>query len=295
MTPEIDPFEIPLLAPLPGSGERVRRGFYLRMGDGVGEAAPLPGWSRETLEEAASDLARLVRGDQTRLCASVRFAWECALEEQTGWSGHPSRAREVPVNSLDGEIAAAIADGCSCFKFKLSGDPRDMAAMVRQRAATIGGRATIRLDANRRWSLPEAREFLSGIEGVEYQYLEEPLADPDDLPSLMEHPAARIALDETLREITPGDLHRWNGIRAVVLKPTLLGGLRISRDFAEAAARLGAVPVVSASFETRVGLMALARFAASLSDSPEPAGLDTLRWLPEGERPEISGHRIRVA
>jgi O-succinylbenzoate synthase len=203
--------------------------------------------------------------------------------------------RRIPVNSLDGDIESALQDGCRCFKFKLSGAPRDMAEFVREKESKIRGRAGIRLDANRRWSLKEAHEFLDAIDGLEYEYLEEPLRDPGDLPLLMDHPSARIALDETLREISPADLMRYPGIRAVVIKPTLLGGLSISRDFAEAAALLGALPVVSASFETRVGILALARFAASLSASPEPAGLDTLRWLPEGDRPEMSGHVITVA
>jgi len=291
---DFEPFEIPLQFPLPGSGERVRRGYYLHLDGAIGEVAPLPGWSSETLEQARADLQRLAKGDSGGLCASVQFGWECALQEKIGWADFPPLAREISISALDGDIESALAAGCRCFKFKLAGDPRAMAEMIKERAEKIHGRAAIRLDANRRWSLAEASEFLNLIPNVPYQYLEEPVCEAKDLAKLIGHPSARLALDETLREISPDDLPKWTGVRAVVLKPTLLGGLKISRDFARAAERLGALPVVSASFESRIGLGALVRFAASLSPKPEPAGLDTARWLPANQRGYEGNYRTRI-
>jgi len=289
---EFEPYEIPLREPLPGSGEVVRRGFYLKWDGRLGEAAPLPGWSRETLAEAEADLRGLAAGkppEEIRT-ASVRFAWECAEQERNGWRDYPLRAREIPLNALGGDLETKLAAGCRCFKFKVAGEPRKMAAWVRAQAEQIAGRAALRLDANRAWTEAEARTFLEGIADVDYQYLEEPVRTRTELRNLL--PDARLAFDETLREISPLELLDWPGIRAVVLKPTLLGGLAISDAFARAAAELGAVAVVSSSFESEVGLRALARFAASLSDAPEPAGLDTGRWL---GRPEPARWTVPVA
>jgi len=276
---ELEPYELPLSEPLPGSPEKVRRGFYLKVDGALGEAAPLPGWSRESFAEAETDLRELVDGKpwEDIRTASVRFAWECAEQELNGWRDYPARTREVPVNALGGDFETKLAAGCRCLKLKVAGDPAKMAAWVREQSRQIAGRATLRLDANRSWTEAEARTFIEGITDVDYQYLEEPVRTRAELRNLL--PDARIALDETLREISPLELFDWPGIRAVILKPTMLGGLAISDAFARAAREIGAVSVVSSSFESGVGLAALARFAASLSAHPEPAGLDTGRWL----------------
>lgn len=279
MPVEFEPYEIPLREPLPGSPDKVRRGFYLRVNGAIGEAAPLPGWSRETVADAEADLRELADGkpwEEIR-SASVRFAWECAEQNLNGWRDFPVLAHEVPINALGGDLETKLAQGCRCFKLKVSGDPLKMAAWVREQSQQLAGRAPLRLDANRAWTEAEARTFLQGIADVDYEYLEEPVRTRTELRNLL--PDARLALDETLREISPLELFDWSGIRAVILKPTLLGGLAISDAFARAAAEIGAVPVVSSSFESGVGLAALARFAASLSANPEPAGLDTGRWL----------------
>ena len=76
----------------------------------------------------------------------------------------------------------------------------------------------------------------------------------------------------------PSELEEWRGIRAVILKPTLLG-LERATAFAREARRIGAEPVVSSSFESGVGVSILAQFAAALGADDTLAGLGTLRFL----------------
>ena len=68
-------------------------------------------------------------------------------------------------------------------------------------------------------------------------------------------------------------------MRAVVLKPTLLGGLYRTLRFAEEAKALGIKAVISSSYESGVGTGALVALAAAVGD--EPVGLDTYRRLAE--------------
>ena len=64
---------------------------------------------------------------------------------------------------------------------------------------------------------------------------------------------------------------------AAVLKPTLLGGVGATIRRAAEARSVGVRPVLSAAFESGVGLRGVAALAAATG--AEPAGLDTYRWL----------------
>jgi O-succinylbenzoate synthase len=142
----------------------------------------------------------------------------------------------------------------------------------------LGAGPSLRLDANRAWSLDRALAF-AGALGPECapEYIEEPLRDPTQLPTFAEQSGLPVALDETTRERGPSVLSALAPIAAVVLKPTLIGGATATRSWAEAARDVGATPVVSASYESGVGLRLLVVLAAALSDAP--AGLSTYARL----------------
>lgn len=65
------------------------------------------------------------------------------------------------------------------------------------------------------------------------------------------------------------------GVRAVVIKPTLTGSLEKVREQVKAAHALGLTAVISSSIESSLGLTQLARIAAWLTPDTIP-GLDTL-------------------
>lgn len=62
------------------------------------------------------------------------------------------------------------------------------------------------------------------------------------------------------------------GVRAVVIKPTLTGSLEKVREQVQAAHALGLTAVISSSIESSLGLTQLARIAAWLTP-------DTIPWL----------------
>ena len=70
----------------------------------------------------------------------------------------------------------------------------------------LGEDVRLRLDANRAWSFAEAASFVRAVEDTGYEYLEEPLADPSGLESLVRDHGASVALDESLVGMSPGGL-----------------------------------------------------------------------------------------
>lgn len=262
---------------LPMAGGGFREGILLRHGTRWGDAAPLPGWSRETLDDVRSCLD----GREDWVPASLRCALE-ALEED--WTSVRS---EAPLNALlDGNptqiLAGAIRafrEGCRCLKIKTSGlDSARLPDLLSDVTRETSGRCQLRLDPNRSWSFDETLRLADRLCHFPIEYLEEPLADSSRLPELISRSACPIALDETLREISPTELTQFQGAAAVVLKPTLMGGFARCRDFALEGEKLDMASVVSATYESGVGIHTLGRFTASLPRI-SAAGLDTYSRL----------------
>lgn len=171
----------------------------------------------------------------------------------------------------------ALSSGCGCLKLKTAElSFEEIPPLLEQILAIAPCR--FRLDSNRAWSVNETLRLAGEVSGFPVEYFEEPIEDPLELPRLIEDSEIPVALDETLRELRPEDLAAYEGAVALVLKPTLFGGFEICREFAEAGAALGMHSVVSAAFESGVGIHALGRFAASL-DKISAAGLDTYSRL----------------
>ncbi len=279
--------------PLTDGGSR--EGILLRQGNRWGDAAPLPGWSRETLEEVKASL----RGSEDFVPASLRCAREALVED---WV--PLR-KEVPLNALlDGNadqiLAGAVrafSQGCRCLKIKTSRvDSGRLVNLVRDITRETQGLCQLRLDPNRSWTFEETLRIAESLRDFPIEYLEEPLAETQRLPELIVRSACPIALDETLREISPADLAFFQGAAALVLKPTLMGGFEHCREFAREGERLGMISVVSAAYESGVGIHALGRFAASLPRI-SAAGLDTYSRLESDvltNRLDLSGFVFRA-
>ena len=314
-------YRLPLVGPLPLAGGMLheREGLLIRIDSdsgafGWGDAAPLRGFSREGIDDAAAEAmvwAGRLRGArfeprdddlETSLgcesaaaaSPSVRFGLETALSSLARRMEDEAAAElacfegSVPINGLlagsrEQVLSAArrLRDGgCRAVKLKVGSravaEDVEMTQTVRY---VIGDNVGLRLDANRSWDLEQAVAFgrETGTAGVEY--LEEPLREPAQLRELFDATGLPVALDESLLEIEPDDLEGRSEVGAVVLKPTLLGGLARAREWAAKASEMNIRPVVSSCFESGVGLLALAELAWESTRDSVPAGLDTYRWL----------------
>jgi O-succinylbenzoate synthase len=295
-----------------------REGLLLRLSgddgaEGWGESAPLSGFSEESLHQAIVQMRRLaglligreVTDDWTGRdgalgrelersapAPSVRFGLELAVWNLCAVSSGKSlpellagQPRVLVSGLLSGswdqvrEKAQRMRSaGYEAIKLKVGvRTVAEDARLVRKLIEEVGNTISLRLDANRAWGYERAAEFLRGA--PRFEYLEEPLADPARLPQLVREFGAPVALDESLVGMEPEVLEEHRYARAVVLKPTLLGGISNTLRMAERALSLGMTPVVSSAYESGVGTAALIALAASIGDRPVPAGLDTYRAL----------------
>ena len=299
ITSEIIPFAVPFANPISLGGRRydVRKGCLLALSAGGvmgwGECAPLPGFSNETYEAALADLENTLAKlgpDSSPRTPAAACALEAALEglahagstdvAQLGYHPRTHRSTQsvnaVLLEAEPPERAKQLAlEGVRAIKLKVGGDPRRDAERAREVAVTG---AALRLDANRRWTLLQAREFFQALGTARIEYIEEPTGSIEESRQLALE-GVPVALDESIKDLGLAEIQTLDWPTALVIKPMILGGLRRSRLIAEAAIRAGIRPVISSAIETDVGLRALARLAASIGTEDIPAGLGTSRLL----------------
>lgn len=256
---------------------------------GRGEAAPLPGFSADRLEDCAAALGalelanipeRLENGrdpllELTNASARLPVALPAARAALEGalldlWSRAARRPAWALLASsetapgpralaalLMGEPEQAVEQalraqdlGFRSFKLKIGragARERELSAVAQLRRR-LAPNATLRLDANRSLSVDEARAELPRFAIHDLEYIEEPCA-PDDVAQLADL-ALPIAWDESLAE-RPLPTHP---LRALVLKPTLLGGISACAAWATRATDIGAGVIISHAFEGPLGL-----------------------------------------
>ena len=306
-----------------------REGFLVELIDskrqiGWGEISPLPGFSRETLEDAFSQLKsvrqKIIGMELTTatenetgaarismlsdslsgvpLAPSIRFgldtAWLMVLGNERGKNIadilHPNPLKSISVNALlsgskeeaSSRLCETLKLGYRSFKLKIGrqsfSDDIDMVRAVREQI----GDALLRLDCNRAWTVEEMMDFWKEIHDCEIDYIEEPLKDRNDYAELAlalkgQHEIP-LALDESLTSMSPPEILLIPNLKALIIKPTILG-FGAADLYAKLARENSLTPVISSSFESSVGLSALAQMAAAFNETDVPVGLDTLGWL----------------
>ena len=280
---------------------------------GLGEISPLPGFNRETLETAIYRTSMLIdrivnfgqfsahdhqRRDVTWEHKSapsvVNFGVETALlsllanERKISLGamlyGHSSS--KIPINGLlrsslsdwVPESDFLVSEGFQTIKIKVGRiEPHLESRGIAAVRAHVGPNVRIRLDANRSWDLDTAIEFGKSVSDLDIEYIEEPLSSPTELPRFFDATGVHFAFDETLHGIIDPNisLDAYTGLKAFVLKPTLIGCTARLITMVNLAKEQGIAPVISSSFESDVGLAALSQLAASISGEDIAVGLDT--------------------
>lgn len=220
-----------------------RKGLILQWNDGWGEIAPLPGFSKETLEEAREEILSLLpdlKNAKPKL-PSVRFGIESASKP---FSIEPIN---IPLCALN------RADGFSTAKFKVGHLSLEDAIALAKRHLHL----RLRLDFNRKWPLEKALAFTKHFKPDDFDYLEDPVEDLQRFSEMTNFP---IAVDSAA----------WQGIpslKAVVIKPTVVGYIPKLPAHVQL--------ILSSSYESGIGLLNIARLAQELK-LDNPMGLDTV-------------------
>ncbi len=278
---------------------------------GVGETAPLPGWTepladaRSALDELADSEAMDRMGDTIEAVSELpatRHGLSLASLDRTARAneqplyqllgGHEA-VQSIPVNATIGDgdreatvdaAEAAANDGFRCLKIKVGNrsPAKDLNRIrsVREHLPKIA----IRLDANGAWTRNEARRMIDRLEPLAIEHLEQPLTprDIDGHETLVG--TVDIALDESMRFIDREQVGSLS-VDTVVLKPMVIGGVDRTRELATAAREADISVVISNTVDGVVARAAAAHLAASLAPVP-PCGLATASRLREDYAPD---------
>ena len=286
---------------------------------GDGEIAPLPGMHPETLSEAETQIRDYLSGNSlpvtcsAALFGSVNFGLDMALrtmfqnpnvskfhsfKETAGNDPKPSKidfkGQIFPVNGLavgsgtvlEMECEELRNGGFKAVKLKV-GRLTILQDIERVRLARkiLGDEIALLLDANRAWEWEDALKFAEAVQDFNIEYCEEPLLDSNKLEKLHLQTGMPLALDETLwyaptpKSDTPAKHVSLSGIRALILKPSILGGWNNTKMWIEHAQKNGIHCVLSSCFESGLGLNWIAFMANELLSEKFPAGLDTSKWF----------------
>lgn len=190
------------------------------------------------------------------------------------WMGSESFMRQ----QIDDKLAA----GYTTIKLKIGAidfeQECDLLAMIRSQYTAE--QITLRVDANGAFSPDEAMHKLERLATYQLHSIEQPIraGQPDLMADLCRSTPVPIALDEELI----GQMEYVNKFRLlrkiqpqyVILKPTLLGGMRHCDEWIELAGRLNIGWWITSALESNIGLNAIAQYTAQFRHLP-PQGLGT--------------------
>ncbi|MES1167395.1 MAG: o-succinylbenzoate synthase [Pseudomonadota bacterium] len=296
----------------------VREGLIVRLEDesgavGYGEAAPIPGFGSETVEQDAAELdgwggrvdeARLAMVPtnlgclKNALAAAVPISAAGRIANLAATSARwPTTAPAyLPVAALLPAGRPALARvgpqaeaGFRVFKWKVGVDDlEDELALLDDLCAALPNGAKLRLDANGAWDRRRAERWFERCADRPVEYIEQPcfaeasqgLAGrgkvEDVLLGLAGDYPTPLALDESL--VHDGDIERWIGAGwpgVYVVKPLLLGDIK---GTIETLASAKAKVVFSSVLETGVGAKHALRAVFAWSGEvagPEIAKMET--------------------
>jgi o-succinylbenzoate synthase len=263
---------------------------------GLGEAAPLPGLSPDTIADAVAAAETLAAraphvlempahasaiAERITTAPAARFAVESALlsvyAQRTSTSVAGLLARRTPQAELDAAVVVDdehdVSPDARWVKIKVT-PPGVSAAVERvRRIARAAPHARLRIDGNRAWPRGEALALLAGLADLPIEFVEEPCVDAHEL--LADALPCRLALDESLVTLASDALAtalESPQLAALVLKPTLLGGFARCLALADEAHGHGVAPLASHALEGPIGFAACTELARAIG-ADVPVGL----------------------
>lgn len=305
----LHPYAIPYKTGLLRSGALVQ--IMGKSGkQGWGEVSPLPSWSQETLKQALAQWESIKPSflsidwtedhfletlHQMNLLPSLAFGLESALFSlfkpfSSSYSVETSALLMGTLEEIFQTAEKKHQEGFSSAKIKISQLPRNEAHKALSELKNL---FRLRVDVNQAWTLDESLRFFSKYPQDSFEYIEEPVKDPQDLP-LFSHP---FALDESWRRgILPSNDQPFPLLKAIIYKPMLGGGLAQALPLHHWTTLQGLSLVLSSSFESSIGLACIAAIAHHLKLS-SPIGIGTYDYLEETKIPPplfFSGPRVHI-
>ncbi|SFG25001.1 o-succinylbenzoate synthase [Prevotella sp. KH2C16] len=266
--------------------------------EGVGECAPLPDLSCDSLSSPA-EYVSVLRGfcdevehtgqipyERLRPYPSMLFGLETAMAQleaggSTALSDTPfARGEEgIPINGLVwmgsfeemyARLEEKLRQGFRCVKLKIGAIDfhRELDLIRHIREAFTKEQIELRVDANGGFTPQDAIARLEALARYDIHSIEQPIRQHQwtEMAVLCRRSPLPIALDEELIGVNEPDrkAELLDTIRPayIVLKPTLHGGMHGCEEWMGLARERGIVSWITSALESNVGLNAVAHFAA---------------------------------
>ncbi|GEM_PF-5175401 len=252
---------------------------------GIGEVAPLPGISRESIKDALDQIIQIKEGKTVkRPFPSVKFGIELAklsLEaKKKGCSvvdliKEGSLKKRIKTRALVGRFNLSdlerIIEGYSFFKVKIR-DKKDE-GIVRE----VSKKGKVAVDAEKLFLLEDAIGFVERIKDVQLDYIEDPLRRKEEIFEFFRRTNIKVAID---RDILDENIRKAEPVKAWIIKPGIVGGISDCISLIKEAKKRGIYPVISNPFYSGIGTSALIQLSAIIEEDI-PMGLDPYSWIKE--------------
>jgi len=291
-----------------------RKGFFITLIDetgqaGIGEAAPFPEFGSETFDEVNNflenfklnlkiDLNNIYKSFDDNLGSlnklpALRHGIEQALlnlicsENKTSMNNllNVTSIKEINVNAVIGflsiedipkKINELIEQGFSTIKMKVGRDnfeeDIESISLVRK---SVNTNIKLRIDANGKWTLNNAKRNLKKLEKFNIEYVEQPVKNINDFIELSKIISIPLAADESLRTFNDAvNIIKSKAAHVLVIKPMMLGGIITVIKIIELAKMNNLKITITSSFESGIG-KSMAVFAASIIEDETAHGLAT--------------------
>ncbi len=299
---QYETLDLALIRPLVLAGRMLSSRSILRVTltdkqgrSGQGDIAPLPGLHRETVDQAQLQLEAISEGRRPEtLYPTVQLGLDMATSQMTT---HKKQEGMVQLNaliwgdSLD-QVEVLLTQGYRCLKVNVGRDTLESDIhRVQKIKEKVRGRASLRLDANRTWTLDQAVTFAKTVGSDRIEYIEEPTVDTRDQIAFFQLTGMPYAWDESL--IDPS-VQNAEGLAAIVIKPACIGALERVDELVTWAKTHGKHAVLSSVFESSLALEFYAGYCLTHGLEDTCHGLDTWRWLEEKTPPTVKDGQMIV-
>jgi len=287
-----------------------REGLIFRLEDAedvfYAEAAPLPGFSAEKLQDVI-DICQNTTGwtkwfsevEPPHYSEEIPPSLQFALSSL--WMLRKARAsnktlqdylsdglahKHLPVNKTIGldevekllaETAKGVDEGFETFKFKVGPDTNREANSL-QAVRTAFPDIKIRLDANGCWSAQQAKEALKRFEPLNIEYCEQPIppGDNEGMAWLSNQTYIPLAADESVRTFWEAqEVINLGLAKVLIIKPMLIGSVHAFMDILALAQESNVKIVVTTSLDSGIARRITAQLASAIRRSEYAHGLAT--------------------
>lgn len=248
--------------------------------------ANLEGIEMPTSAEQVYELAENLAGGDF---PAVRFGLETALLDLINGgkrvifdNGFVRSRQEIPINGLIWmghmeamllQISDKVEDGFDCIKMKIGSldfeKECDILNYIRRKYYQSD--IVLRVDANGAFKPAEALGKLEELSKYKLHSIEQPIAagQPDEMARLCRETPIDIALDEELIGVygrqAKEQLLKKIKPQHIILKPTLVGGIRSCQEWVEIAESMNIGWWLTSALESNIGLNAVCQLAAHLN------------------------------